>query len=104
MPDAVGVEDLEHFGADADVGQLGGEGRGVDQHAAGRAGLGDLAAQVAASLAPSGRTRVRLRLDLSYAPGPRFKEILSAIEDAQLEGRIATHAAALEWLAREFPL
>jgi poly(A) polymerase len=43
-------------------------------------------------------------IEAGYAPGPRFKEILSAIEDAQLEGRIATHAAALEWLAREFPL
>ena len=26
---------------------------------------------------------------LGYRPGPRFKEILSAVEDAQLEGEIA---------------
>jgi poly(A) polymerase len=43
-------------------------------------------------------------IEAGYEPGPRFKEILTAVEDAQLEGRIATHAAALELLAREFPL
>jgi poly(A) polymerase len=35
-----------------------------------------------------------------YAPGPRFKEILRAVEDAQLEGAIATEAEAQE-LVRE---
>jgi poly(A) polymerase len=39
-----------------------------------------------------------------YEPGPRFKEILTMIEDAQLEGRVATRAAAMELVAREFPL
>jgi len=38
-----------------------------------------------------------------YEPGPRFKEILGAVEDAQLEGRIATREAAMEYVLHEFP-
>jgi poly(A) polymerase len=38
-----------------------------------------------------------------YAPGPRFKEILSAVEDGQLEGRLQTKEAAMELIAKEFP-
>jgi poly(A) polymerase len=40
---------------------------------------------------------------LGYGPGPRFKEILTAVEDAQLEGRLRTKAEALEFVRREFP-
>jgi poly(A) polymerase len=39
-----------------------------------------------------------------YAPGPRFKEILNAVEDAQLEGRLPSRDAALAFLKSEFPL
>ena len=39
-----------------------------------------------------------------YKPGPRFKEILSAMEDAQLEGRLTSREAAMEFVLREFPL
>jgi poly(A) polymerase len=39
-----------------------------------------------------------------YAPGPRFREILNAVEDAQLEGRLASRDAALEFVHREFPV
>jgi poly(A) polymerase len=38
-----------------------------------------------------------------YTPGPRFKEILSAVEDGQLEGRLQSKDEALELVAREFP-
>ncbi len=38
-----------------------------------------------------------------YNPGPRFKEILSAVEDAQLEGRLQAKNAALEFVRRQFP-
>ena len=39
-----------------------------------------------------------------YNPGPRFKEILSAVEDAQLEGRLQAKNQALEFVRRQFPL
>jgi poly(A) polymerase len=39
-----------------------------------------------------------------HAPGPKFREILNAVEDAQLEGRLPSRAAALEFLHREFPV
>jgi putative nucleotidyltransferase with HDIG domain len=39
-----------------------------------------------------------------YAPGPKFREILEAVEDAQLEGRLQSHDAAIEYVRREFPL
>ena len=38
-----------------------------------------------------------------YEPGARFKEMLTAVEDAQLEGRIESREAALELVKREFP-
>jgi poly(A) polymerase len=39
-----------------------------------------------------------------YKPGSVFKEILSAVEDAQLEGRLTSREAAMEFVLREFPL
>jgi poly(A) polymerase len=39
-----------------------------------------------------------------YAPGPEFREILDAVEDAQLEGRLLSHDAALEFVKHEFPV
>ena len=39
-----------------------------------------------------------------YAPGPRFREILNAVEDAQLEGRLPSRDAALAFVKNEFPL
>jgi len=42
-------------------------------------------------------------IEAGYAPGPRFKQMLAAVEDAQLEGRLASRAAALEYVLREFP-
>jgi poly(A) polymerase len=38
-----------------------------------------------------------------YAPGPRFAEILAAIEDAQLEGTIATREEAMGLIESNFP-
>jgi putative nucleotidyltransferase with HDIG domain len=39
-----------------------------------------------------------------HVPGPKFREILNAVEDAQLEGRLLTRDAALEFVRREFPV
>jgi len=38
-----------------------------------------------------------------YPPGPRFKEILGAIEDGQLEGRFSSRQQALQFVAENFP-
>ncbi len=37
-------------------------------------------------------------------PGPKFREILNAVEDAQLEGRLTSREAALEFVSHEFPV
>ena len=39
-----------------------------------------------------------------YQPGPRFKEILSHVEDGQLEGWLQSKDSALEYVKREFPV
>lgn len=36
-------------------------------------------------------------ISLGLKPGPKFKEILETAEDAQLDGKIATHDEALRW-------
>lgn len=41
--------------------------------------------------------------EMGYAPGPAFKEILRAVEDAQLEGGIRTHQQAVEMVKNAFP-
>jgi poly(A) polymerase len=43
-------------------------------------------------------------IEAGYKPGPRLKEVLTAVEDAQLEGRLTSHEAAMEFVLREFPL
>jgi poly(A) polymerase len=45
----------------------------------------------------------RRLIALGYNPGPRFKEILDALEDAQLEGEVGTPEAAEAWLATRYP-
>jgi poly(A) polymerase len=41
---------------------------------------------------------------LGYRPGPQFREILAAVEDAQLEGALQTKDEALAFVLREFPM
>jgi tRNA nucleotidyltransferase/poly(A) polymerase len=40
---------------------------------------------------------------LGYRPGPRYKEILHAVEDAQLNGQIATREDAMRLISISFP-
>jgi poly(A) polymerase len=56
------------------------------------------------SIRPTPLITGRDLIDAGYEPGPRFKEILSAVEDAQLEGRLASREAAMEYVTREFPV
>lgn len=39
---------------------------------------------------------------LSWKPGPRFAEILSAVQTRQLEGTLTSREEALDWIATEF--
>jgi len=39
-----------------------------------------------------------------YSPGPVFKQILTSVEDAQLEGKIASREEALAYVRKEFPV
>ncbi len=43
-------------------------------------------------------------IQLGYRPGPQFREMLSAVEDAQLEGSLRNREDALSFVTREFPL
>jgi len=43
-------------------------------------------------------------IQAGYEPGPRFKEILTAVEDAQLEGKLTSGERAMEFVRDEFPL
>ncbi len=40
---------------------------------------------------------------LGHAPGPRFREILQAVEDAQLEGNLDSRDAALKFVREHYP-
>jgi poly(A) polymerase len=42
-------------------------------------------------------------IGLGYRPGPQFREILSAVEDAQLEGTLHSMDDAVDFVRREFP-
>src|SRR6266446_5383568 len=55
------------------------------------------------AIRPSPLITGRDLIEAGYEPGPRFKEVLTAVEDAQLEGRLASREAAMEYVLREFP-
>ena len=42
-------------------------------------------------------------IKLGYRPGPEFSEILTRVEDLQLDGDLANTDAALEWVRNTYP-
>ena len=42
-------------------------------------------------------------IQAGHVPGPKFREILNAVEDAQLEGRLPSRGAAWSSSAANFP-
>jgi poly(A) polymerase len=63
-----------------------------------------LATIPAAKMRPSPLVSGDDLIAVGYLPGPRFREILTAVEDAQLEGRLPSRDDALQFVRREFPL
>jgi poly(A) polymerase len=55
------------------------------------------------SIRPTPLITGRDLIEAGYNPGPRFTEILSAVEDAQLEGRVITKDEAIKYVKQEFP-
>ena len=43
-------------------------------------------------------------MELGYRPGPAMGEMLRALEEEQLEGRLRSREAATHWLRERFPL
>ena len=41
-------------------------------------------------------------IDMGWTPGPKFKEVLEAVQTRQLEGTLTTREEALEWIRTEF--
>lgn len=56
----------------------------------------------AAQLKPSPLIRGRDLLALGLEPGPRFREILNAVEEAQLESRLTSREQALAWVRDQY--
>jgi len=41
-------------------------------------------------------------IQMGFAPGPQFKQILTRVEDEQLEGRLQTHSDAIGFITRNY--
>jgi poly(A) polymerase len=62
-----------------------------------------LAALSEEQLNPPALVTGRDLIALGHAPGPRFSEILHAVEEQQLEGTLADRDAALAWVRSHYP-
>ena len=43
-------------------------------------------------------------IEMGYTPGPLFSEIIEAVEDAQLEGRLRTAEQARQFVSNQWPI
>jgi poly(A) polymerase len=65
-----------------------------------RAKLAELAVE---EIAPPPLVTGRDLIELGHRPGPRFKEILHAVEEAQLEGALADREQAIAFVRERYP-
>lgn len=63
-----------------------------------------LLAEASAGLRPELLVRGTDLIAWGYIPGPLFKKVLEAVEDEQLEGRLADREAARAFIEKKFPL
>ena len=73
--------------------------RKLDNYEFVRAKLAELSAE---AIRPQLLVNGRDLIEMGYKPGPQFKEILRAIEDAQLEGQITTREEAVRFVEERF--
>ncbi len=75
--------------------------RSMDSHEWVRAKLRELPAE---AIRPRPLVNGDDLIEMGYPPGPRFKEILQAVETAQLEEQIVSREAALKFVQEQFSL
>ncbi len=75
--------------------------RSMDSHEWVRAKLRELPAE---AIRPRPLVNGDDLIEMGYPPGPRFKEILQAVETAQLEEQIVSREAALKFVKEQFSL
>ena len=73
--------------------------RNLDNYEFVRAKLAELPAE---AIRPQLLVNGRDLIEMGYRPGPQFKEILSAVEDAQLEGQITSREDAVRFVEERF--
>ena len=61
-----------------------------------------LAELPAAAIRPAPLLNGRDLIEMGYRPGPQFKEIIRAVEDAQLDGQLISREAAIQFVLERF--
>jgi poly(A) polymerase len=58
----------------------------------------------AGAIRPAPLLNGRDLIEMGYRPGPRFKEIIRAVEDAQLEGQLTSRDEAIRFVRERYAL